>query len=247
MRARESGLTPLLLATSNGHLRAAEVLLDHRADVDRAANDQTSPLAMACLVDDTDMAVLLLARSADPNTARGGSTTRPWLFVQFSSVRCLVGCQAHTTSFFAYLLPVCVLGCYLLAVGPVLASARCWEVARQCVYSLLFSMTRLPADSGSAPIHFAALHNNAELLRALLDSKAQPSLENGQGLTALKVGLQARMNDAGQVVHAVSTVSSVSSHTLTSSVDHCAYWHVRTYALRTYYVRTVRTRVCMYT
>eukprot|EP00750_Incisomonas_marina_P027985 INCI6315.1.p2 GENE.INCI6315.1~~INCI6315.1.p2 ORF type:complete len:228 (-),score=62.45 INCI6315.1:23-706(-) len=42
-------------------------------------------------------------------------------------------------------------------------------------------------DSGSAPIHFAALHNNASILAKLLEAKAMSSLENEQHLTALKI------------------------------------------------------------
>ncbi len=55
----------------NRHAEAARVLVDEcGADPHRAADDRTTPLAMACLVDDLASAEMLLAHGADPNAAR---------------------------------------------------------------------------------------------------------------------------------------------------------------------------------
>jgi ankyrin repeat protein len=62
------GLTPLLHAVRQGHMDAAEALLDRGADVDQpSAGDGTTPLLMATLNGQFDLALTLLQRGADPN------------------------------------------------------------------------------------------------------------------------------------------------------------------------------------
>jgi ankyrin repeat protein len=67
---KQGGLTALLHAVREGHTTAALALLDAGADVDQvSAGDHTSPLLMATINGHFDLALQLLARSADPNLA----------------------------------------------------------------------------------------------------------------------------------------------------------------------------------
>ena len=78
--ATKGGLTPLLHAARQGHIEAAEALLDGGAPINQlGAGDGTSPLLMAVINGQFDMAMFLIARGADPNIAsRGDGVTPLW-------------------------------------------------------------------------------------------------------------------------------------------------------------------------
>ncbi len=62
------GMSPLLYAARDGHVKTAIALLEGGADVDQVGGgDQTSPLLMATINGHYDLAMELLARGADPN------------------------------------------------------------------------------------------------------------------------------------------------------------------------------------
>src|SRR5206468_13115906 len=66
--ASKGGLTALLHATRQGHIAAAEALLDSGADINQvSAGEATSPLLMAVINGEFDMAMLLIRKGADPN------------------------------------------------------------------------------------------------------------------------------------------------------------------------------------
>ena len=66
----KGGLTALLHAARQGHIGAAMALLDGGADIDQVgAGDATSPLLMATINAQFDLAMLLIERGADPNLA----------------------------------------------------------------------------------------------------------------------------------------------------------------------------------
>ncbi|MBI1873332.1 MAG: ankyrin repeat domain-containing protein [Acidobacteria bacterium] len=68
--ATKGGLTALLHAARQGHLEAATALLDGGAPINQVgAGDATSPLLMAVINGQFDMATLLVKRGADPNLA----------------------------------------------------------------------------------------------------------------------------------------------------------------------------------
>jgi uncharacterized protein len=68
--ASKGGLTALLHAARQGHLEAARALIDGGAPVNQVgAGDHTSPLLMAAINGQFDMAMFLIARGADPNLA----------------------------------------------------------------------------------------------------------------------------------------------------------------------------------
>jgi ankyrin repeat protein len=63
------GMTALLHAAREGHIEAAQALLDGGADIDQVAGDGTSPLGLAALNGQFDLAMMLVARGAKPNLA----------------------------------------------------------------------------------------------------------------------------------------------------------------------------------
>ena len=66
--AAQGGMTPLLLATREGHIEAVRALLNAGADVDQvSAGDHTSPLLIATINGQFDLAMFLLEKGADPN------------------------------------------------------------------------------------------------------------------------------------------------------------------------------------
>jgi uncharacterized protein len=74
--AAQGGLTPLLLATREGHVDAVRALLDAGADVNQvSAGDRTSPLLIATINGHFDLAMALLAKGADPNAASENNAT----------------------------------------------------------------------------------------------------------------------------------------------------------------------------
>ncbi|MGI9628832.1 MAG: ankyrin repeat domain-containing protein [Longimicrobiales bacterium] len=70
------GLTPLAHAARQGHLEATKALLDGGADVNQPfGGDEATPLIMATLNGQFDLAALLLERGADPAAASTAGTT----------------------------------------------------------------------------------------------------------------------------------------------------------------------------
>ena len=64
---KTGGMTALLHAAREGHVKVAEDLLDHGADIDQVSGDGSSALVLAALNGQFDMAKLLIERGADPN------------------------------------------------------------------------------------------------------------------------------------------------------------------------------------
>ena len=64
---RTGGMTALLHAAREGHMKAAETLLEGGADIDQVSGDGSSALVLAALNGQFDMAMLLIERGADPN------------------------------------------------------------------------------------------------------------------------------------------------------------------------------------
>ena len=64
---RTGALTALLHAAREGHLEAATALLDGGADLDQVSADGTSPLLMATLNGQFDLALVLIERGANPD------------------------------------------------------------------------------------------------------------------------------------------------------------------------------------
>ena len=70
------GLTPLLHAVRQGHAETVDVLLQGGAEIDQpSAGDGTTPLLMAAINGQFDLALELIRRDADPNAASDARTT----------------------------------------------------------------------------------------------------------------------------------------------------------------------------
>jgi ankyrin repeat protein len=67
---KQGGLAPLHWAARDGRAEAARILLDAGADVDQpTAGDESTPLVVATINGNFDLAMMLLERGADPNLA----------------------------------------------------------------------------------------------------------------------------------------------------------------------------------
>ncbi len=76
--ASKGGLTALLHAARQGHIEAARALLAGGAAIDEVgAGDATSPLLMAVIKGQFDMALFLIEHGANPNLAAGGNARFP--------------------------------------------------------------------------------------------------------------------------------------------------------------------------
>ena len=76
--ATKGGLSALLHAARQGHIAAARALLDGGAPIDQpGAGDATTPLLMAVINGQFDMAMLFIQRGAKPNLAAGGNGATP--------------------------------------------------------------------------------------------------------------------------------------------------------------------------
>lgn len=64
----QGGFTPLHYAARQGHMETARILLDEGASIDQlSAGDQSSPLLVAVINGNYDLAQMLVERGADPN------------------------------------------------------------------------------------------------------------------------------------------------------------------------------------
>ena len=75
--AKTGGMTALLHTAREGHAEAAVALLDGDADVNQVSADGTSPLLIATLNGQFDLALVLLRRGADPNVAASTDGATP--------------------------------------------------------------------------------------------------------------------------------------------------------------------------
>ena len=74
----KGGMTALLHAARQGHLEAVRALLDGGAPIDQVGSgDATSPLLMAVINGEFDLAMFLIERGANPNLAAGGNGATP--------------------------------------------------------------------------------------------------------------------------------------------------------------------------
>ena len=64
---KTGGMTALLHAARDGHIEAAEALLDGGADIDQVSGNGSSPLVLALLNGQFDLAMVLIERGADVN------------------------------------------------------------------------------------------------------------------------------------------------------------------------------------
>jgi ankyrin repeat protein len=74
--AAQGGMTPLLLATREGHRESVDALLNAGADINQVSlGDRTSPLLSATINGHFDLATYLLQKGADPTIAADNGAT----------------------------------------------------------------------------------------------------------------------------------------------------------------------------
>ena len=74
---KTGGMTALLHAAREGHIEAAEALLEGGADIDQVSGDGASPLVIALLNGRFDLAIRLIERGANPNLAKQTTGVSP--------------------------------------------------------------------------------------------------------------------------------------------------------------------------
>ncbi len=75
---KTGGMTALLLASRDGRVEAVKALLDGGADIDQVSGgDQSSPLVLALLNGQFDLAMVLIERGANPNLATSTDGINP--------------------------------------------------------------------------------------------------------------------------------------------------------------------------
>jgi ankyrin repeat protein len=74
---KTGGMSALLHAAREGHLESAIALLDAGADIDQVSADNTTPLLIATLNGQFDLAMVLVSRGADPNVAASTDGATP--------------------------------------------------------------------------------------------------------------------------------------------------------------------------
>ena len=90
-----SGCTSLHVACWNGHRDVAEVLLDHRADIDAATNRNETPLNMACWNGHLPITKLLLDRGCAINAPNKDGDTALHCACWVGSTECVKELLAH--------------------------------------------------------------------------------------------------------------------------------------------------------
>ena len=74
---KEGGMTALLFAARDGRIEAVEALLDGGARIDQVSGDGSTPLVIALLNGQFDLAMRLIKRSANPSLATGTDGVSP--------------------------------------------------------------------------------------------------------------------------------------------------------------------------
>ena len=154
---------PLLIASERGHLEVARLLLDAKANIDKAKNDGTTPLLIAAENGHLEVARLLLDAKANIDKAKNDGTTPLLIAAQnghLEVARLLLDAKANidkakndgTTPLF------------------IAAERGHLEVAR------LLSGETVDVDKamnmGATPLFIAAQNGHLEVARLLLDATA---------------------------------------------------------------------------
>ena len=156
------GSTALLFAASGGSVESAKVLLDRGADVNDTAADGNSALVLAAFAGHGGVARLLLERGADPNAAGAGYSAlhAAVLRSDIDTVKALLAKGANANA-------------RMTKGSPVRRFGSQW--------ALVHNLT------GATPLFIAAIYNELELMRILLDAGASPSLPLDNGVPPLLI------------------------------------------------------------
>ena len=185
---KTGGMTALLHAVREGHVKVAEELLDHGADIDQVSGDGSSALVLAALNGQFDMAKLLIERGADPNvvtTTDGISALfavlqTQWAFKFTDHPQPRAQDNQRTR--------------YMEVLNALLeAGADPNAPLRRHLWHADFLREKLGLDvTGATPFWRAAFAQDIEAMKALVDHGADPNIPT----TLPEVGMRAgRQND----------------------------------------------------
>ena len=162
------GSTPLLFAAAGGSVESARALLDHGADVNDTAADGNSALVLAAFAGHGGVARLLLDRGADPNAAGAG----------YSALHAAV-LRSDGETVKALLVKGANPNARMTKGSPVRRFGSQWALVHNLV--------------GATPLFIAALYNEVDLMRLLLDAGASPSLPLDNGMPPLLIAAGAEV------------------------------------------------------
>ncbi len=174
-RSRGGAFTPYLFAVRGGHIEASRALIDAGADVNQALPDGTSAIVLAVMNAHYELAAFLLDKGADPNADGQGWT----------ALHQIAWSRRHNAGFN---LP-----------GPVATGGLdSLDLVRKLVQrgaNVNARVKKEPRDGnrnqlnriGATAFVMAAKNDDVAMMRALLESHADPSLTTDRGTTALMV------------------------------------------------------------
>ena len=175
VRSDAGGFTPLAFAVRAGHGAAFEALVEAGADVDLALPDGTSPLHLAVINAQYDVALQLLEHGADPAAAEPGWTPLHQLVWTRRPNRHYNNPAAFPTGTVTDL----ELARALVAHGADVNARQTAEPGD--------GYRNMLNRSGATPFLLAAKAVDLEMMRLLLELGADPLLANEDGTTALLV------------------------------------------------------------
>ena len=191
------GFTPLLFAVRNAHIQTAVALLKHGANVDDVAPDGSSALSVAAVNAYFELASVLLEHGANPNLPdpRGSPLhTVAWLRKPGADGAAGVGNTPVGTPQQTGNVTAIQLARTLLEHGANPNTRVDWAEPR---FGKEGGIARNPPNirlgrhllsyNGATPFYVAAKNGDVELMRLLVEFKADPKLPTRTGITPLMV------------------------------------------------------------
>ncbi len=183
------GFTPLLFAAQQGDIESARILLEAGADVNYATSEDGSALVVATASGHEKFALFLLEKGADPDAKDGyGITALHWAIQE--GLHALSGAGSSPTDRFWWRpnMPELVKSLLVYGTNP---DARIEKDFAPYDYPPVGRTigNKLPQISlvGATPFLLAAAVGDVNLLRVLLEGKADPRLATDQNTTPLMV------------------------------------------------------------
>jgi ankyrin repeat protein len=176
------GITPLLLASRDGHLDAAKLLVEVGADVNLADPNGMTPLLMALTNGQIDVATFLLEHGADPKRADWWGRQPLWAAVDIRNLAVRSGAPTNENG-------IDRAGAFelikMLIARGVDVNARVKEFPPMRRYLLPLASLEWVDFTGQTAFIRAAQAGDVPLMKLLLASGADPKITTFNGTTAL--------------------------------------------------------------
>ena len=212
---RESGFTPLHIATSKRNLDMCQMLLEHKADVHARDNRGNTPLHLALYDDELEISRILLEYNAEVNSRNENGSTPLLIASSNGNIDLFRLLLVHNADVFVHdnggntSLHLAAFGGHLEVVRSLLEleadvdslngqgltpSQRALDGRHKEYVDVVWLLLNHGADvkhvkvhekSGNTLLHFAASEGHLEVARTLLEQKADVDSLNGEGLAPL--------------------------------------------------------------